>query len=213
MKTSPPSAGLSLCLLAAGAGCMLGPPKVGEKGPIVPNVAEEAVYQETLERYTDHAEVYELLNTRMFTAITYQSWPFRQARVRRMAVFQALPQPVVERNLAAERSAFEQFHEFFLGVHMNYYRYDDFDRRNSIWRIALVTESGETLPSSIERIGRTDLNLRAYYPYLDDFWVAYRVRFPRQTAGGEPVIPAGTSRFMVRIASTLGKAELHFPAE
>jgi hypothetical protein len=202
----------ALLILFSGA-CSLTPPTVGEPGRSVPSAAEEKAYQDTLGRYTDHAEVYDLFDTRMFTALTYQSWSFREARVHRMALFQVQPQPVVEKNLAEERSAFESFHEFFLGVHLNYARYDDFDRRNSIWRIALVTDAGETTPSSVERIGRSDLAMRSIYPYMDDFWVAYRVRFPRQTANSEPVIPPGTGRFMVRIASTLGKAELHFPAE
>ncbi len=202
---------LSLAMIATG--CASSPPMVGEKGPTVSSTAEEKAYQETLEHYTDHAEVYDLLNTRMFTAITYQSWPFREARVHRMASFQVQPQAMVERNLAIERSVFESTHEFFFGVHLNNYRYDDFDRRNSIWRIALVTDAGETTPSSVERIGRSDLNMRAIYPYMDEFWVAYRIRFARSTASGDPVIPPGTKRMMLRIASTLGKAELRFPAE
>jgi hypothetical protein len=202
---------LSLVLLAAG--CALSPPKVGEQGASVPSAAEEKAYQQTLEHYSDHAEVYDLLNTHMFTALTYQSWPFREARIHRMATFQVQPQAVVDKNLAIERSAFDSFHEFFFGVHLPYYRYDDFDRRNSIWRISLVTDVGETTATSVERLGRADLNMRAIYPYMDDFWVGYRIRFPRSTASGDPVIPPGTKRMMVRIASTLGKAELHFPAE
>jgi hypothetical protein len=204
--------GCPMLLLVASA-CSLSVPRVGEEGASVPSSAEETKYQGTLERYTDHAEVYDLLNTRMFTALTYQSWPFREARVHRMALFQVQPQPIVEKNLAAERAAFESFHEFFFGVHLNNSRYDDFDRRNSIWRIALLTDAGETTPSSVERVGRSDLNMRAIYPYMDEFWVAYRLRFPRQLPAGDPVIPPGTKRLTVRIASTLGKAELHFPAE
>jgi len=204
---------LGCLLVLIATGCASTPPRVGEKGASVPSSAEEKAYQETLEHYTDHAEVYDLLNLHMFAAVTFQSWPFREARVHRLATFQVQPQTIVEKNLAIERSAFDSFHEFFFGVHIPYYRYDDFDRRNSMWRIALVTDAGETTPTSVERLGRSDLNMRAIYPYMDDFWVAYRIRFPRSTASGEPVIPAGTKRIMVRIASTLGKAELYFPAE
>ena len=190
-----------------------GVPRIGEPGPTVRSASAENEYQATLERYSDHAEIYEMFNTRLFTAMTYQSWRFREARVQRVALFQDLPKDVVENNLAAERAAFESFHEFFFGVHAASYRFDDFDRKDSIWRIALVTESGETTPASVERIGRSNLNLRAIYPYLGDFWVAYRIRFPRATPSGAPTIPPGTNHFMLRLASTLGRAELHFPAE
>jgi hypothetical protein len=48
---------------------------------------------------------------------------------------------------------------------------------------------------------------------LDEFWVAYRIRFPRKTLDGDAVIPAGTSTVLLRVASTLGKVEMKFPAE
>lgn len=197
-------------LAAAACGSV---PRVGEPGPSLPNAAAEKEYQSTLERYSDHAEIYDLFNTRLFTAMTYQSWRFRQARLQRVGLFKELPKEVVERNLAAERVDFDAYHEFFFGVHTASSRFDDFDRRDSIWRIALVTDSGETTPVSIERIGRSNLSLRAIYPYLDDFWVAYRIRFPRTTPSGSPVIPPGTDRFILRLASTIGRADLHFPAE
>ncbi|HME91865.1 MAG TPA: hypothetical protein VKE49_10600, partial [Myxococcaceae bacterium] len=131
--------GAYLWMLGVGA-CAV--PRVGEPGPSVPNESAEREYQATLERYSDHAEVYDLLDTRVFTAMTYQSWRFREARVQRVALFRVYPRDVVEQNLAAERATFDSFHEFFFGVYSTSFRYDDFDRKDSIWRIALVTESG-----------------------------------------------------------------------
>jgi hypothetical protein len=203
---------LSACFWVLGVGaCAV--PRVGEPGPRAPDESAEKEYQATLNHYSAHAEVYDLLDTRVFSAMTYQSWPFREARVQRVALFQAQPRELVEKNLTAERATFNSFHEFFFGVYSASYRFDDFDRKDSIWRIALVTESGETTPVSVERIGRSTLNMRAIYPYLDDFWVAYRIRFPRNTQSGSPVIPPGTTSFIVRVASTVGKADFHFPAE
>jgi hypothetical protein len=203
----------TVCLLALGCSSTLKPPVVGERGPQVPDSKEESEYQATLDRYTSRAEIYDLMDTRLFTAATYQSWPFRDARVHRLGIFQVHPPVLVERNLSLERADFESFHEFFLGVHVNYSRYDDFDRKDSIWRIVIATREGETTPLAVRRVGRSDLNLRAMYPYLDEFWVAYWVRFPRKTAFGTDVIPPGTNRFTLRIASTLGRADFSFPAQ
>jgi len=204
--------GLSACFwVLVGGGCAV--PRVGEEGPRAPSESAEKDYQATLKRYSDHAEVYDVLDTRVFAGMTYQSWPFREARVQRVALFQEQPRELVEKNLTAERATFDSFHEFFFGVYSASYRFDDFDRKDSMWRIALVTESGETTPVSVERIGRSTLNLRAIYPYLDDFWVAYRIRFARNASSGVPVIPPGSTRFIVRVASTVGRADFHFPAE
>lgn len=205
--------GLGALLLVSAPGCSLAPPTVGERAASVKDSQAESAYQASLARYTDRAEVYDLLNTRMFAAATFQAWPFREARVHRLALFQVQPAPVEQRHLLEERSEFESFHEFFFGAHVNNYRYDDFDRPNTIWRIALVSGAVETTPVSVQRLGRSNLDMRAIYPYMDDFWVAYRIRFPRTTREGQPVIPPGTSRVMLRLASTLGKAEMSFPAE
>jgi hypothetical protein len=205
---------VALAALAVLCGCTpLRPPRAGERGPQVPDPQKEEQYKTTIERYTSRAEIYDQLDTRVFTAVTYQSWPFREARVRRLGIFQVQPPSLVERNLANERANFESFHEFFFGVHVNNYRFDDFDRKDTIWRMVIVTREGETIPLTVQRIGRSDLNLRAMYPYLDEFWVAYWMRFPRKTAFGTDVIPPGTSRFTLRIASTIGRADFTFPAE
>ncbi len=76
----------------------------------------------------------------------------------------------------------------------------------------LVTPAGEVEPLSIERIGRANLDMRAMYPYMGVFWVAYRVRFPKVLPDGTPVIPESATHVHLRLASTLGHAELRVHA-
>ena len=206
----PALAALSASLLAACAGARV--PTVGEPAPALKDEAAEKAYQETLERYTSRREIYRQLDTRAFAAATYQAPAFVEARVRRQGAFQAQPEALVEANLEKERAALEPFHEFFLAVHLNNTRFDDFDKKGSIWRLALVTPAGELVPAKIERVGRANVNLRATYPYFDDFWVGYRVAFPRSLESGQPSVPEGTTRLVLRMASTLGQADLEFPA-
>lgn len=200
-------------LACALLGCSMRPPRVGELPPALADQRAERDYQQVLERYTVHREVYALLDTRFLAAATFQSPSFRVARVKRLAAFQSWPSELLTRTLAEEEQQAGQFHEFFFGVHMNTPRYDDFDKKDSVWRIALVTEAGQLAPSSVERVGRSNLNLRALYPYLDDFWVAYRIRFPTRSVTGEPLVPPGTKALTLRVASTLGQADFTVPAE
>ena len=67
-------------------------------------------------------------------------------------------------------------------------------------------------PASIERLGRGTLRQRALYPYLGDFWVAYRVRFPRVRPDGRDGWLEGAPGFVLKVGSTLGQASLRFPA-
>ncbi len=195
-------------LLGVLGGCSTTPPVVGEPAPTLDDPKQEAAYLAVLDRYSDRKEIYDGFDTRVFAGATLQTPAFREARVHRRAIFQTLPAAKVEQLLAEEQADAAKFHEFFLAVHVNDYRYDDFAHRNSIWRLALVTPAGEITPLEIRRLGRSDLNVRAYYPYASLFWVGYRVRFPKMFSDGQPVIPEGTEEVVFRVASSLGNVAL-----
>jgi hypothetical protein len=199
-------------LLVVLAGCTTTPPTIGDPPPQLNDRRAEQAYQQAFASYSDRAEIYDGFDTRLFAGTTFQTMAFREARVRRVAQFKFLPKPRVEELLSREQAEEAQFHEFFLGVHVNDYRFDDFDQKDSIWRVVLLTPSVEVEPLSIERIGRSDLNMRTIYPYMGVFWVAYQVRFPKVLPDGTPVIPPTATHVHLRLASTLGHAELRVHA-
>jgi hypothetical protein len=202
---------LGLLALAAVA-CVTAPPTVGESPPRLPDDVAETAYNAVLRRYSDRAEVYSGFDTRLFSAATFQSGPFREARVRRLAAFKLLPAPEVEALLREERAQAAQTHEFALGVHVNERLYDDFDQPRTIWRIALVTGTAEVVPLEVRRVGRANLDLRAIYPYLGAFWTLYRVRFPTTLPDGSPVITPDTGEVLLRVTSSLGRTDLRMQA-
>jgi hypothetical protein len=200
-------------LLGLLSGCTTTPPTIGDPAPQLADRRKEQAYQDILEKFSDRAEVYEGFDTRIFAAATFQSAEFREARVQRRAEFQFLPKPRVEELLAAERAEDTQFNEFHMGVHVNDPKFEDFALpKTSIWRIVLLTPVGEVEPVSVERVGRATLDMRAYYPYLGVFWVAYKVRFPKVQKDGTPIIPDSASYVTLRLASALGHAELRVHA-
>lgn len=206
-------------LLATGAllgmlsGCSTMPPAVGEQAPTLHDENAEAAYRALLHKYSGQQEIYDGFDTRLFAGVTIQTMTFREARVLRQAAFQVLPPPKVQELLAEERAEAAQVHEFFMAVHVNDYRYLDFDFKKTIWRMALVTPAGEVTPVRIRRLGRADLEMRAYYPYTSVFWVGYEVQFPTVMASGQPVIPPGTEQVTFRLASSLGQAEMKVSAQ
>jgi hypothetical protein len=200
-------------LLGLLSGCTTTPPTIGDPAPQLNDRRAEQAYQEIFERYSDRAEIYDGFDTRLFAGGTFQAMAFREARVRRTAAFKFLPKPRVEELLEKERAEEAQFNEFHLGVHVNDYRFEDFaNRQRSIWRIVMLTPAGEAEPLSVERIGRANLDMRATYPYLGVFWVAYRVRFPKLQPDGTPILPETASHVTLRLASTLGHVELRVHA-
>nr|WP_211194433.1 hypothetical protein [Pyxidicoccus fallax] len=195
------------------SGCVTTPPTVGEQAPTLPDERAEEAYQSIVAKYSGRKEIYDGFDTRVFAGATLQTLAFREARVRRRAAFQVLPESKVEQLLAEERAEAARVHKFFLGTHHNDFRYADFDLKRTIWRLALVTPAGEVTPTRIVRLGRADLETRAYYPYTGMFWVGWEVHFPTTLSNGQPVIPPGTQQVTLRMASSLGKAELVMAAQ
>ncbi|MBF5045575.1 hypothetical protein FGE12_24415 [Aggregicoccus sp. 17bor-14] len=205
---------LALALLALAA-CAKVPPIVGDPAPTLRDLDAERAYTKVLERYSARGEIYALFDTRAFAGATFQAPAYREARVRRQAAFELLPPEKVQALLANEQAQAAAAHEFFFAAHVNDPRMDDFDKGTgkSVWRLTLLTPAGEVTPIQIRRIGRANLPMRAYYPYAGDFWVGYWLRFPRQFSNGTPVIPEGTGKVTLRVASTLGQLELQVDAQ
>lgn len=193
-------------------GCVTTPPAVGEPAPALKDAELERSYRELVARYSAHGEIYTGFDTRLFVATTFESVPFREARVRRMGLFKVLPDQVVDAQLVEERAQAAKENQFFFGIHVNDPSFDDFGRPKSIWRLALVTPSGEYLPVLVKRMGRSTLDIRSRYPYLADFWIGYMLTFPLKSSDGTLVIPDGTQEVTLRVASSLGKFDLRVNA-
>lgn len=198
-------AAASLLLLAACPSARI--PRIpGDPPPAVRDAAAEREYQVVLEKHTSAQGVYDNLDTKVFFQASWQSPRFADARIRREGLFKAWPAAELETKLGAERTRLADATEFFLAVHANDYRFDDFDRPNTMWRMVLVVGGEELAPVSVERLGRSNTEMRSYYSYMESFWVGYRVRFPLRT-----LAPGQT--FHLKLASALGQAELPYTAE
>lgn len=197
---------LGLCVLLCSCATGRVPRIPGDPPPALSDNAAEQKYQDTLERFTAHGGVYDNLDTKAFFYATYQGPTFVAARVQRMATFKNLPPKELAASQAFEDSRLTDATEFFMATHVNDSHFDDFDRSNTVWRLALVVHGEEYKPVSVERIGRTNVDLRGVYSYMESFWVGYRVRFPKVVLQpGEPMV--------FRAASALGKADLSITAE
>ncbi len=197
------SAARVLALLLVGCAGARIPRVGGDPAPADPDDAMESAYQQTLERWTRSQAVYDNLDTRIFVHATHESREFIDARVQRFARFRAMPQEEQTAALEAERQRVADATEFHVAVHANDYRLDDFDKAGSIWRLALLVDGREYPAKTIERIGRTNVDQRSIYSYMEPFWVGYRVRFAK--------VPSGSITF--KVSSSVGKAELVFKGE
>jgi hypothetical protein len=104
---------------------------------------------------------------------------------------------------------------FFAVVYIPDRTANDWQNKDTVWRIALNVGLGEQPPQKVQRF-ETPFNaeLRALYPYLDDYSVAYRLQFdepaPPPSAPGAPPVNFTFNELSVKVASALGKMVFHF---
>lgn len=178
----------------------------GDPPPAVRDADAEAKYQEVLERFTSGRGVFDNLDTKVYVRATWQSPSFVEARIQREAMFKDWPKELHAEKLELERNRVSDATEFFFAVHANDYKFEDFGQPNTMWRLVLVVGDKELPAVSIDRLGRSNVEMRSYYSYMENFWVGYRIRFPKhEFTKGE--------LFHFKMASALGLAELPYTAD
>ena len=212
MRWGRPGRAAALVVLLA-AGCSsLPPPMVGTPGPELPDAPANAAYEALLERYTVKRQIFIGFDTVLFGGVTYESPTFREARIRRRDTFQAQSPAQLALDLKAAEEEGAAFYDFTVGVYVQNPRFDDLDFQSSIWHLALQTPTGEVSPTLVKRVGKANLNTRAYYPYMGDFWTVYRVRFPK-AIDARPLVSEGVQTFTLVLASSLGRADFPLPTQ
>ena len=149
----------------------------------------EGNYGELLRRWTRESEVYQGLETRAFVQVVFLAPPLVDAQSELVADVRAEPAPARARTLARMRAA-AATPTFFAVVRTPDRNWNDLDSKTSVWRIAIDYGAGQFEPASVVRMEQPwSAELQTLYPYLDEYSVAYEIRFP---AAATPP-PAGSS--------------------
>jgi hypothetical protein len=171
-------------------------------------------YGKALKKWTRSVALYAGLETHAFVRLVYLSPEFVEAQAKELSQMRAeLPDQAAAtlQRLQHENSS----PSFFAIVYMPDRTANDWQAKDSVWRIALNLGLGEQPPDKVQRF-ETPFNaeLRALYPYLDDYSTAYRIQFaypaPPASAAGSPPVNFTYNELSVVIASALGKMVFHF---
>lgn len=142
----------------------------------------EGEYGKKLEMWTRSVAIYSGLETRGFCRVVYLSPDFVDAQAKKISQMRAeLPDEAQQtrEKLRAQTVTPTVFAIFYSPDKQS----NDWNEKDSIWRIALNLGMGEVEPQKIERYDRPfNAELRTLYPYLDDYNVGYMIHFPRQQA-------------------------------
>ncbi len=169
-----------------------------------------AAYREQLRRWSREDQEYDELETKLFVAATYKSWPFRQAYVAEYARVYLLPEAEREALLKRETAALETYHDFVVAMYAPVRELSELTRERGIWRLYLEGPGGARVsPSAVERVKEPLPVVAAFFPYVSRWSRVFLVRFPRQTPDGRPVLPKPESdAFRLLLVSTEAHASL-----
>lgn len=202
--------------LAAGAfvaavlllpGCGAKKEAVKAEAPAKPSKAE---YLGLLGKWTKSVKVYDGFDTRLYVSSTYKDRSVREAYIKYYAASYQADERYMKSLLEREIEQSEQYNEFFFSAYTPEERWNDFDMRDSLWKLFLEDASGSrVVPVSVKKLDRSDPLLREMFPYFDLWSSAYIVKFPKYTEGGKEPIPNKDSKYLkMTVTGIIGKGEL-----
>ena len=193
-----------LCLLAGvAAGCtpspnMRGPQKLEDR------------YEELLGKWTRSDAIYHREDRILVVHATYLAPELREAlREQYLKIFSIDPGRV-DTDLEKITTLPGGSHEFFVFADMTSFTWNNLEDKASVWRLGLFGgwEQPGTPPRSIVGFQGRGPNLRAFFPYLNDFGRSYLVTFPEAQPSGQPVLEPGVAELTLKLASAYGTANL-----
>ncbi len=168
----------------------------------------DANYIKRLHDWTRSVKVLEGLSTRLYLSATYKTMDFRAAYVERYSAAYEVDEEARLKLLKKEEADAAMFDDFFVVAYTPRKEWNDLDKKDSMWRLFLQDSAGRRIePASISKVSRVAPLVKEFFPHLDEWSIAYEVRFLKSAAeDGENPDRDGSVKLM--ITSVLGKGEL-----
>ncbi len=209
----PRSARLGV-VAAAALTALLG---AGGCAPTVVSLAAEAEpagtsYPKTVDRWTRVKRIGSVddLDTPIVIAATLRSRAFQRAYAEHyLRTYKVNIQLERDKLIERERAVAELGPSFWVRTTFHHYQWNDL-RSQAKWRVVLVDESGQETPAeSIELVALKDLTQPVLLgEALDAYSKLWLVRFPLLRGDGQPLVPAGARKIILRAAGPVGQTDL-----
>ncbi|MFQ5442791.1 MAG: hypothetical protein ACE5EB_08725 [Thermodesulfobacteriota bacterium] len=172
--------------------------------------AVRAGYFSELSRWTRSKAVFKGLEDRLYISATFKSRSFRKAYAEYYAESYRLDSDYREVLLKREMDQAEKFNEVFFTVYTPEEDWNDFSRKDSVWKVYLEDNLGNRLaPISIETVEGSSSIIREFFPYFDLWSTAYTARFPKYSVtSAEPIPGKDTGYIKLVVTGVLGAGEL-----
>jgi hypothetical protein len=196
---------VAAALLAATAGCG----QFKDYLEISRDTGVSGAYLAVLGRWSRSQIAYSQFETMAHIRATYRSPEFDRAYLQEYRRIYRLSEDEGKRRGGIQAAPTAGFTEFICYVYIPEKSSNDFDRRDSIWSIFLIDESGQrTEPVEVRRIDPITPVTTEFFPYINPYHGnSYRLRFPPLTRPEKADRP-----LKLVFASVIARVELEFEA-
>jgi hypothetical protein len=171
----------------------------------------QGAYNRVLINWTRSTKIIKLerLDTTIRVHSTCLAPDFIAAYVARYEHLFKLPRRERNRISAEMNNTWKEAYSFTVAAATTDFRWNDFDKKRSIWRVALINDlQQQVAPLEVKADKVINVTTREMFPYVGDFYRFYRIRFPKKLSDGTPLVRKDTRYIALRFAGPLGKTEL-----
>jgi hypothetical protein len=189
-------------------GCSAGRP--AEK-PNQPGGFESANgYQAAFSAWTREGRIYDGLDVRLIFGATYMAPKFRKEFAAEYARIYRQTEVEKTKFITDQENAAAGYEDFIFAAYVPEKEWDDFYKKNSIWKIYITRDDIEQIkPIEVRKLDKRDAKTGYFYSYVTPWKSIYRLRFPKVFRDDETnVPPEKTASFKLVLTSVLGSAEM-----
>ena len=167
-------------------------------------------YKVSLTDWSREARIYRGLGVELIATATFKSSKFRDAYSNEYARTYKLTSSEKTKLLKDQKNAALAYNDFLLAAYVPDKKLNDFNKKDSIWKIYLTVGKGGLLkPLEIRKIKKVDAVITHFFPYITPWKSVYLVRFPAiSPAAGKSMIDSSTENIKLIITGVLGSAEM-----
>jgi hypothetical protein len=166
---------LAVCILCvAVVGC----------GPIGRFVNSEEPYRTedyhgAFERWTREARIYRGFDMELIVSATFKSADYRRTYAKEYAKTYILSDEDELKFEQDQLKAAAEFHDFVMAAFIPDDKWNDFEKKDSIWKVYLTNEANDRIsPVEIRKLNRKDPTIAQFFPYVSPWRRVYSLRFP-----------------------------------
>ena len=167
-------------------------------------------YKKACNEWSREARIHRGLEVDLIVSATFKSEKFRRAYTDEYAKAYKLTSEDEKKFLENQVKAATSSHDFLIASYVPEKNWDDFNKKNSMWKLYLINDNNErVVPVEVRKVKHRDAVTSHFFPYITPWKSIYIVRFPHKVLStNRPFINDNTKGIKLVITSVLGAAEM-----